>query len=584
LKTNLETINGHLINEVNEAFLMDYTKNISSEVRLSGTEEELRAFHYVKGRLEEFGLVTELTFNDAYISLPGEVELKVNGKNFPAITHSMAVSTEEAGLDGEIVYCGKSATVDYEKQRVTGKIVLLDGLAIPAAVLQAQQAGAKAVLFINAEYTHEMIVSPVWGNPTSDTVKLMPAIPVVSVNFNDGQKIKAMINEQHNCQGWLKTKVDTKWRKIPTLTATIPGTVDDEHYVLFSGHIDSWYYGAMDNGTANATMMEVARILAKNQEKLRRKLKLAFWSGHSHGRYAGSALYCDEHWEDLHENCVLHINIDSVGGKGATILTEANCMAETKELAQRVIKELASDDFEGSRFGRSGDQSFWGPGVPSLFMGLSEQPQSNNPAAEAFSQLFGAGKAGGFGWWWHTTEDTIDKISPENLVRDCKIYVAIVYEACSTKVLPLNQLAAVEDLETIIKDYQRKTNGHLNFSLTVNRIEELKKILTEFGSLVESPLTNEQISQVNKSLKDLSKIFVTLNYVKGDRFQHDVALNQRPIPILANCEKLADLETGSHVYHLVLTELKRNLNKVNYSFLEAIQTVKLAVDRLRANY
>ncbi|MGG3468543.1 M28 family metallopeptidase [Neobacillus pocheonensis] len=581
MKTNLESFKGQLIQDVNQELLMEYTQNIASEVRLSGTDEELRAFYYVKAKLEEFGLETELTFNDAYISLPGQAELMVNGQIFPSITHSMAVSTDETGLEGEIVYAGKAVAANYENQPVRGKIVLLDGLAIPGAVLQAQQAGAKAIIFINAEYTHEMIVSPVWGNPTRDTYKNLPVIPVVSVNFHDGQKIKEIVKNQANCQGWLKTQVDTGWRKIPTLTADIPSNTDQKQYVLFSGHIDSWHYGVMDNGTANATMLEVARILSNNKGNLRRCLKLAFWSGHSHGRYAGSALYCDEHWEDLHENCVLHINIDSVGGTGATILTEANCMAETRDLAKRSIKELTGDDFEGSRFGRAGDQSFWGPGVPSLFMGLSEQPQSNNPASEAFSQLFGAGKAGGFGWWWHTTEDTLDKISPENLARDCKIYLSIVYDACSSEILPVSQLAAVEELETYIKDYQRKTNGKLNFSVTVNRIEELKKWLTEFGSLLDSPLSNEQISQVNKTIKDLSNILVTLNYVKGDRFQHDTAMKQLPIPLLANCERLADLKAGSHEYHLVLTELKRNLNKVNYLFLEAIRTVKFVVEQVR---
>jgi hypothetical protein len=580
MKTNLESIKGQLIQEVNHELLMEYTENVSSEVRLSGTEEELRAFNYVRTKLEEFGLATELTLNDAYISLPGKAELKVNGQSFPSITHSMAVSTDEKGLEGEIVYVGKSISTNHENHPVNGRIALLDGLAIPGTVFAAQQAGAKAIIFINAEYTHEMIVSPVWGNPTPDTYKALPLIPVVSVNFHDGKKIKEIEKNQALCGGWLKTQVDTKWRKIPTLTATIPGNTEQDHYVLFSGHIDSWHYGVMDNGTANATMLEVARILANNQGKLRRTLKLAFWSGHSHGRYAGSALYCDEHWEDLHENCVLHINIDSVGGKGATILTEANCMAETRDLAKRSIKELAGDDFEGSRFGRAGDQSFWGPGVPSLFMGLSEQPQLNNPASEAFSQLFGAGKAGGFGWWWHTTEDTLDKISPENLARDCKIYLSIVYEACSSVMLPINQLPAVEELETIIKDYQAKTNGILNFSVTLNRLEDLKELLIDFRSLVDSPLSDSQITEVNKTIIALSRILVTLNYVKGDRFHHDAALKQPPIPMLTDCEKIGALRNGSNEFNLVLTELKRNLNKVNYSFLEAIRTVKLAVEQV----
>ncbi|KIL48481.1 M28 family peptidase [Jeotgalibacillus soli] len=578
---HLKSIQNQLIEEVNQELLMEFTKNVASEVRLSGTEEELRAFDYVKAKLEEFGLEAELTLSDAYISLPGKALLKIEGRNFPSITHSMAVSTGAEGLEAEVVYAGKSISANYEKQPVKGKIVLLDGLAIPGAVLEAQQAGAKACIFINAEHTHEMIVSPVWGNPTTDTFILLPAIPVISVNYHDGEVIKEIVENKNSTKGWLHTIVDTGWRKIPTLTAEIKGNVEPEKFVLFSGHIDSWHYGVMDNGTADATMLEVARILSSHKKKLRRTLRLAFWSGHSHGRYAGSALYCDAHWEELHENCVLHINVDSVGGKGASILTEANCMAETRDLAKRSIRELTGDEFEGSRFGRAGDQSFWGPGVPSLFMGLSEQPQSNNPASEAFSQLFGGGKAGGFGWWWHTTEDTIDKISPENLERDCQIYLSIVYEACSAVLLPINQMAAVNELDKFIKDYQSKVEGRLDLSLTLKRTDKLKQLINELMNLAETPLSEYEIKEFNETIMSLSRILVTLNYVQGDRFHHDPAMKLSPLPLLSGTEKLALLQEEGHEFNLLLTELRRNLNKVNYSFLQAIRTVKKSIEKLK---
>ena len=64
---------------------------------------------------------------------------------------------------------------------------------------------------------------------------------------------------------------------------------------------------------------------------------------------------------------------------------------------------------------RAGDQSFWGIGVPSMFMGMGEQPAGS---AESFTRsVFGGGarKGAGFGWWWHTPEDTLDKVCPESL-------------------------------------------------------------------------------------------------------------------------------------------------------------------------
>src|SRR5205823_11482082 len=86
----------------------------------------------------------------------------------------------------------------------------------------------------------------------------------------------------------VQTDVETGWRPIPALTADIPGAAEDR-YVLLSGHVDSWHYGAMDNASADATMLEVGRILSAHRGELRRGLRLAFWAGALHARHGASA-------------------------------------------------------------------------------------------------------------------------------------------------------------------------------------------------------------------------------------------------------------------------------------------------------
>lgn len=566
----LSDIEQLLLGEVSESNLMEFTEKVSKEVRLSGTPEEYRSFEYVKDTLDSFGLSTQLLECDAFISLPGKAFLEINGKEYTCITHSMAQPTGDDGLAGELVYAGKGLPNDYQQIDARGKIVLLDGLAVPGAVKTAQENGAIGALFINAAYTHEMIVSPVWGSPTPETVDLLPKIPVVSVNFSDGEFIKPSVRDGEKVSAYMKTEVDTGWRKIPTLIAEIRGTVEPEKFVMFSGHIDSWHYGAMDNGSADATMMEVARILSKHSDKLRRTLRFAFWSGHSHGRYAGSAWYCDTNWEDLYENCVLHINVDSVGGKGANILTEANSMAETKDLAVGPIAAVANQDFIGARFGRAGDQSFFGTGTPSLFMGLSEQEPSTEVAAQAFATLFGGGRAGGFGWWWHTTEDTLDKIDLVNLVRDCKIYVATVYRACSNAILPINQVAAVKDIKEHLLSYQEKAGERLDLSKSLERISDLEQQVMELYSSIENnAYIEDHISLINQGVMELSKLLVPLNYVRGSIYEHDLALKPAPIPALAEVDRLAATSVDSDSYHQYQTLLVRRVNRINHTLLQA---------------
>jgi hypothetical protein len=566
----LSEVEQMLVAEVSEANLMEFTAKVAKEVRLSGSIEEYRSFKYVKEVLDGFGLSTQLLECDAYISWPGKAALSIDGKEFKCITHSMAQPTGDQGLTAELVYLGKGLADHYQKQDVRGKIVLLDGLAVPAAVKTAQEHGAVGALFINATYTHEMIVSPVWGSPTPEKADLLPKIPVVSVNLADGELIKLSLGSGKKILASMKTEVDTGWRKIPTLIAEVQGSQEPDKFVMFSGHIDSWYYGAMDNGTANATMIEVARILSKNREQLRRTLRLAFWSGHSHGRYAGSTWYCDTNWEDIHENCVMHINVDSVGGKGNNVLTEGSSMAEMVDLGAGPIAAIANQEFTGSRFSRTGDQSFLGTGTPSLLMGLSECKPSQDPAAQAFSTLFGGGRAGGFGWWWHTTEDTIDKIDPANLLRDCKIYVSIMYQACSKAILPINQAAAVKELKGYLTAYQEKAGDRLDLSQALKRIAELEHTVSEAQVLIQKGTFNEnQVAGINDKLMELSHLLVPLNYVRDSIFDHDLALKAAPIPALAEIDQLARTESGTNSYYQLKTVLGRRLNQINFALLQA---------------
>src|SRR5262249_60330317 len=114
----------------------------------------------------------------------------------------------------------------------------------------------------------------------------IPGTPGVSIRCASGLRLRALL-AAGPLRIALTTRVRTGWMPIPHLVGALPGRVEDR-FVLFSGHVDSWHHGAMDNATANATMLEIARILATRREALRRGSRFAFWSGHSHGRHAGT--------------------------------------------------------------------------------------------------------------------------------------------------------------------------------------------------------------------------------------------------------------------------------------------------------
>ena len=547
-----------LVAAVSGDTLLEYTRTIAQWVRLSGSEDEAKAFAYVAEICRSFGMRVELHAADALVSWPGDATLEVLGpepRTFPCITHAFAVPTPPGGIEGEVV-----EERDAVGDALRGKIVLSDGLANPGKGMAAEVAGVLAQINVNDQFVHEMIISPVWGTPTPQTAHLLPKLISISINAEDGVALRRLA-----AQGTLRVRVtaavDTRWRKIPVLTAQLDG--EEDNFVLFSGHIDSWHYGAMDNGTANATMIEVARLLSERRGQLRRGMRLAFWSGHSHARYAGSAWYADNFWPELHERCVAHVNVDSVGGIGATILSEGNSMAETVGFAGRAIKEIAEQELEYKRFGRAGDQSFNGIGLPAMFMSLSGQPAAGGAVEEQMARLLGGGgKSGGLGWWWHTTEDTMDKIDRDFLIRDASIYALTLWRLCTEAMLPFDYGATASELLGTLRDLAGIAGDRLDLGTVIAEAEALLADTARLREAIAAGGDAARVAALNGCIVALGRTLTPINYTATGEYDHDLALPTQPIPALQPLRQLATLDPASDEAHFLRTQLLRARNRV----------------------
>ena len=575
LDAGLDGVERQLLDAIQSENLLAYTAEIAREPRLSGSAEELRAFRYIAEQLTSWGLQPKLQFHDGFVSWPRHASLQVAGlADIECITHSMSASTE--ATSGEIAYVGAGRAADYSGRDVAGKIVLIEGLAAPVAVREAIRQGSSAQIFINDGHVHEMITSAVWGNPTPDELSELPTTPCVSVTAAGGNRIKERL-QQGATVATLTTRVDTGWRSLPLLSVDIEAPADPDKFVLFSGHVDSWHLGAMDNGGANACMMEIARLMHRQRHTLERSLRICFWSGHSHGRYAGSAWYADRCWDELRRNCVAHVYIDSVGGKGATLLSQGFAMSETRDLGQAVIGRHAGAEFEGTRPTRSGDQSFISLGIPSLLMTVSEQPPAAGGAVGP-SALIG-GRSGGLGYWWHTVEDTVDKLDPAFLARDCRLYLATLYRLCAEKVLPFNYERTADELLRFLEDYQRKAAGRFDLSPALSRARTLREQAAGFSSQVEAlrsgrgdraAAASDRVGRANEAMIELGRALIPVNYTTRGPFGQDLALPIDPVPALAGIKTLAGLDPGSPAEKHLKVELVRRRNMVCHALDQAL--------------
>ena len=169
-------------------------------------------------------------------------------------------------------------------------------------------------------------------------------------------------------------------------------------------------------------MLELARVFQQFRQELQRTVRIAWWSGHSHGRYAGSTWYADTYALDLAEQCVAQINCDSPGCRWATVFTDVMWTEEADPLARAVIRDVAGEEAVWARPLRAGDYSFSNLGISGAFMLSSTMPET----LRREKGYYAVGGCGG-NIAWHTEDDTLEIAERENLRRDIQLYATAVW-------------------------------------------------------------------------------------------------------------------------------------------------------------
>jgi hypothetical protein len=552
-----------LVVAVDGAMLMRHCEEFAKRVKLSGTPEEKESFLYLERCLVDYGYRTQLLEHDAYISLPGASRVEAGGRGFTSITHSFSKPSPAGGLTAALVDLGDGRPEDFAAHDCRGKIVLVNGIASPAMATGARDAGAAGQLHASFhEHVYEMCISPVWGNPSEETLRQMPVTVACTISKADGIALREMLAATPDLTVTLHAEVDTGWRKTPLLVGEIDApSGPDAPFILLSGHHDTWYYGVMDNGSANATMLEAARLLAARKDDFRRGLRVCFWSGHSHGRYSGSTWYVDRNWRDFDRRCAAHVNVDSTGGIGAIVLTDNGVVSSLAPLARAVTETETGQQHKGNRPNRSSDQSFWGIGIPSMYGSVSTQPS------------MGTGMRHALGWWWHTPHDTIDKVDPAFLARDTRIVLRTLCRLLADRILPLKPEQQVADLIAQL-DGIRGPAAELTAELTA-AAEDLGAGIADLVTSAASA-DDDACARIDAVLMRLSRALVPLDYTEGNRFRHDPALPQPAWPALESLRALAAAEPGSDEAKFLAVSAVMSRNRILAALEEGLKALPTA--------
>ncbi len=561
-------------------------ERFTSLVRESSSEDERTAFNYIAERLSALGVPHTMHMPELFLSVPVSASLAAGGKTYRAKTPGFSISTPAGGISGEAVriegfaagrsvdFFDFSPTTDVD---VEGKIVVVDGFGGPPPVWYFQNKGAKGAIFINPGVDiHWGICTTIWGAPDLDNYHRQPTIPVLSINRPDGEDLLKQM-EQGALNVTLHTELKEGWFECPCLVAEIKGTIEPERFVLVHGHLDSWDIGIGDNAVGDATLLELARIFQDNRDGMARSLRVAWWSGHSTGRYGASTWYADAFGLDLARDCVAQMNIDSPGCRWATEYRGVTVMSEVEAFAATSVKDSTGKGFSGDRPHQAGDYSFNNIGISSLFMLLSSMPQAKIDEMG----YYGVGGCGA-NIAWHTENDTLEIADKDNLMRDLRVYATALQRLLNNPLHPYDFRDLAAEFKATLDKYAAAAGADADFGPAYSALADLNDALgalyAESAGLADAAVDDPRVRAYNDALLGMARELVLINYTRKGRFRNEPAVRVPELPDLAPALDLA--EADHHMRRVTRTHLLRGVNRVAWAFETSANIARAALEKI----
>jgi len=549
--------------------------------RLAGTKSIKKAADYINKELEKSGLDARIDRFYMYHSYPVYAALRVISPEDRIIEAKPCChipSTLEEGLTGELVYAGAGGYEDYENIEVKDKIVLVDMTWAPPRPEKARIAlekGAKALIIMNWGTSDNPVIQmgaikSVWGNPTPESFKRIPQIPVISITRAAGESLQELCLKG-KVTVWLRAEATREWVLANQPVGMLRGKEKPEEFVLVGGHLEAWGKTAICNSSGNAQLLELARIFAKHRNKLKRSIVFAFWDGHEIAEAAGSTYYVDTNWDKLAKHCIGYVNIDNPGIVGTSV-PKSSGVPEVREFQMRVVKDVWGEDGDWSMAYKGGDESFLGVGVPYIGFSTGYTP-------EELKKLNWASLSP----WLHSEADTLDKIDKKLFERHLHFFAIMILRLCNSEIVPYNLSDLVEVTNSHLESLKRLSEDIESIELNslMEKVEQLERsvqTLSEYKEKVLSHLIGreeEAINLINKASIRVCRELSPILWMEADRYDQDpygYYLVGKPIPRLyVPIKEMKKLRGDEEEFHLWLTKFIREKNRVSDAIGNAIR-------------
>ncbi len=385
--------------------------------RVAGGPVEQAAADYIATEMESYGLEVEIQeFPMTYFEDFGSLLEVVGGPTLSPDTMTFSPAGE---FTDEIVFCGLGYPADFPPE-VAGRIALIQRgeLYFSEKTANAAAAGALAAIIFNH--------SP--GNFLG-TLGSIADIPAVSISLEEGEMLLDLLGG-----GPVTVFLNVDTVAYDSTSQNVIGTVEgrdpEQGIVYIGGHYDSVSAGpgANDDASGTAGVLEAARVLATKGHKTKATLKFIAFGSEETG-LDGSYNYVVENEEEVTTMGIGMINLDMIG-VGDTLLIGNIGLADDAitDYTQAKAVTMGIEDWAPFTAGSNSDHTYFEMvGVPSVFLTQSPDP------------------------YYHTSEDTPDKIDVNKLEENGELATAVMYDWAKHPLLRAKKAAKIKKVH-VYKD------------------------------------------------------------------------------------------------------------------------------------
>lgn len=443
-----------------------------------------------------------------------EEKLMCRYEDIPQSLHAFSNSTPPEGVTAELIDVGSGTKpAEYDGKDIKGKFVLATGRAKKVHEQAVYKHGALGVITDTLTFEIPSVRESLDIPDAHAYQAIWPSaedIPKVAFGFSiskrQGVSLRAMLQDGKKVK--LKAKVDAEIfaGKLDVVTATIRGKSKDEVFLV--AHLCHPKPSANDNASGSGVLLEIARTIktlidSKRINSPERTIRF-FWVPETYG----SVAYLSNH-EEASKTLVAGINLDMVGQNQELCRSTLNLDRTPDSLPSYMndlvysLMERSVEEFDKETiFGSASTFRY----ATNAFSGGSDHSEFTESTIHVPCVML-------LQWpdlFYHTSSDTIDKVSEESLKRVAWIAALSTLMLANADTQTAFRLANQSTARAIerISEAGRKSSEKLFDKLEDSKLEKPDKFAEALAKIVYNHKCNLQHlmwreQQVIKSIKRL---------------------------------------------------------------------------------